>query len=172
MLERFATPVRQCCSLMAYILAVPGRYHFLEAVVCIDPGRGRSVVSTDFIHRHHLSFTVTTQGFVALRTASGPVEIPTRSGRYVCSYSLDVGYVNGPDVVLGRDWMVACGVFAGSPYLPDPTPECVAGLGLGFCWVPLGGRSGVSLCRQHVIFRLKICFRRRCAEQTGHPSSW
>lgn len=71
------------------------------------------------------------------RVASGPLLVPTSTGYYVCSFAMEVNYVAGGDVVLGRDWMDAVGVGHVGPYIPDPVGPGVALLPRGFAWEPL-----------------------------------
>ena len=131
---------------MVSTLHLPGDYHQHELSIQIDERRERTVLSSEFVGRHRLPFRVVPAGVAVLRVASGPLRIPTGTGRYVCSFPMEVGFCPQVDVVLGRDWMSAIGIQS-SPgaYLADHA-SAATDLPPGFRWESLPTGEFVISC--------------------------
>ena len=89
---------------MASKLYLPGSYHQHALTIRFDTTRDTTTLSTDFVRKHGIPFRVIPAGLVVRGVASGPLVVPTATGRYICSFPMDIGYSGQEDVVLGRDW--------------------------------------------------------------------
>ena len=102
-------------------LCAPGYYRDIPVVVRIDPSLATSTLSTDFTLTHSVPLSVSVSNGIALRSVSGPLQVPTATGKYISTLRVSVGYVSGADVVLGSDWIDVSGTSAVGQYLADPT---------------------------------------------------
>ena len=74
-------------------IAVVGSYIGIPCSVVVDSSLPVSTVSSRFVALHGCPQTITTQGALALASASGPVVLFTPNGWYESSFCLDVAYV-------------------------------------------------------------------------------
>lgn len=58
---------------------------------------------------------------VATRTSSGLITVPTATGTLVCLYPVLIAHLPTADVVLGQDWLDACGVACLASILQEPS---------------------------------------------------
>ena len=121
---------------MTVLLSLAGSICYVPVSIAVDPDRSDSVVSSVFAGRHALPETVTVSNLVARRVTSGPVVVPTTTGRFTCSFPLHVGHTVDADVVLGRDWLNACSLSTVGPYVDDPSSAAQAALPSRFGWAP------------------------------------
>lgn len=98
-----------------------GSYRELDVRIAIDPSRRYSVLSSEFATRHAVPLTVRVgRDMVATRFASGPIFVPTQSGRYVCIFTLHVERSPAVDIVLGDDWIQMSGAILYEGVLLNP----------------------------------------------------
>ena len=88
---------------MAQLLRDYGLYRGISVRLRIDPQRRESLLSTDFTLSNLIPLNVRVHAGVTIRVSSGPLQVPTRNGRYICSYPTQAGYLRDVDVIsLGR----------------------------------------------------------------------
>lgn len=93
---------------MSTLLAVQGFYDNIPASILLDSTTDASYLSLAFTVAHALPRTVRiARGSVALQTATGPVFVHTRTGRYASASSIPVTSFSEYDVISGKDWFLA-----------------------------------------------------------------
>ena len=132
-----------------------GTFALASAMICVDPRRQSSLVSSTFVADNRLPETVTVINSVASRQSRGPVTVPTVGGVYTCAFPIQIGYLKHVDVVLGRDWLAACCIDILQNSLPDPPVDQRARLPTGFTW---SERSTCKISLAAKLLRLTICF--------------
>lgn len=137
---------------MSTSLRCTGIYQDIPVRLIIDPTAAQSLLSSDFASEHHVSLSVQYgPDMIAVRYGSGPFFVPSRTGQYVCLYSLRVDRLRCCDILLGSDWLRLCGVHPMSGFLPDPPMQYRSSLPIGFQWVPASDFAGEYVISHHGI---------------------
>ena len=96
---------------MALLYGVRYREH--SVVARVDPSMTTSILSTFFAFQHRMPMRVFGNSGVASCVVSGPVDVPTASGRFLATNPIILGTTPGVDLMLGQDWV--------NSYNVDPT---------------------------------------------------
>ena len=106
------------CSLLYHVelnmaLLYGVRYREHSVVARVDPSMTTSILSTFFAFQHRMPMRVFGNSGVASCVVSGPVDVPTASGRFLATNPIILGTTPGVDLILGQDWV--------NSYNVDPT---------------------------------------------------
>lgn len=131
---------------MSTLLAVQGFYDNIPASILLDPTTDASHLSLAFTVAHALPRTVRiARGSVAVQTATGPVFVHTRTGRYASAFSIPVTSFSEYDVILGKDWFLATACRMHDGLVLDPMPGSVLALGHSWSSSPSPPMAGTLL---------------------------
>ncbi len=96
-----------------------GSFSGIPASIVLDASSPTSIVSTSFVLSRNIPRTLHMNNGVSSISASGPLVLPTSGGWYRSVSALPVQYMRTFDVLLGLDWIEACGVRLGSTVVVD-----------------------------------------------------
>lgn len=96
--------------LMANVVSLLGRYLHHPVVIRVDSTVSQSILASLFALRHSLPRTVHNSGSFISFNATGPVLVPLGTHEIESRIDLLVDYLQGCDVLLGSDWLLACQV--------------------------------------------------------------
>ncbi|TFK87006.1 hypothetical protein K466DRAFT_131508 [Polyporus arcularius HHB13444] len=97
-----------------------GTFAGIPASIVIDSSSPTSYVSSSFVLSQNVPRAISFTNGVSSFTSRGPLVLPTPGGWYRSNSELPVQYLRSYDVLLGTDWIAACGPRLQGSYLLDP----------------------------------------------------
>jgi hypothetical protein len=126
----------------------------IPANIIVDDSNSLSSISLAFANTHNLPRTVSVIDSVAFSSSSAPLMVPANGGWFQSVFAVEIVSETLYDVLLGRDWILACHPSYDGNSLSPELLDGVVSVESGHHWVPYP--IGMSFC----MYESRLSFKR------------